>query len=90
MEQILEKSFEHAPALVAIVAVVWIFAKVLLKLVEQFVSTVKEINRENMEARMESRRVIDANTKAALENTGAMYQMTEVMRTFLTQTKNPT
>jgi len=88
-----EKSLEHAPALVAIIIVVFAFLKFIKfmrlsddKRTEIFVEAIRQINQENMEARHESRRVIEENTKAAALNTAAMAEMTGVMRVFTART----
>lgn len=94
METLLEKSLEHAPALAAMVAIVWFFLAFLTKLLAQhsqrtseFIDTLKEIQLQNLEARNDSRAVIERNTttqvNAATENmrnTEAIRDMTRALK----------
>lgn len=55
----LQKSLEHAPALAAIIIVVFAF----LRRTDDFIKVMRDLNAENMEARQHSRQVIEKCTE---------------------------
>lgn len=81
------QGLEHAPALVAILAVTVAFLRFMKfmresddKRTAEFITAIRDINKENLEARHESKKVIEENTKAAALNTAAMTEMTGALR----------
>lgn len=85
--EVVYKSLEHAPALLAMIIIVIAFLHFLKHLLEshakrtdEFIAAVRDINQLNQEARTESRTIIKENTMAAAHNTIAMSEMTAAIR----------
>lgn len=82
MEKVLESAVVQVPNLVVLGVIVIMFLKQIGKRDEMM----KDINRENIEARERSRLVIEKNTEAATSNTGAMNSMTVALQDFIHST----
>lgn len=88
MESLLEKMFEHAPALGVMALIVWMFIKHIDKTNANFISTIRSLNTENITAREESKRVIEENTRETAKASVAMEQMTNALNDFLNHQKH--
>lgn len=81
------KTFEHAPALAAIVLVVWLFLKFFRWMLEslagrisEFVDAVKQIQLDNIEARKRSQEVIQENTQVTAQVSLTMRECADSIR----------
>ncbi len=80
MIETLIEILKTAPPLVVLVAVVWVFLKHLKDRDEQFASVVRQINSENLEARLSSRSVIETNSEVLAKNIETRGELMEVIR----------
>ncbi len=71
MSDVWIKIIENAPDLGVLTFIVWMF----LKHLKGFSLLIRDLNRENTEARSHSREVIEKNTEAMGKNTEAMREM---------------
>lgn len=90
MEETLLKTLEHAPALLAIIVILFMVGKHLEKRDEaasertkEFTSTLRDMHADNVEARQKSQSIIERNSTEAANNTNALRAMTEMMKDFL-------
>ncbi len=79
MEQFLTTTFEHAPALAAMVVIVILFLKFLKQMLElhakrtdEFIAAIQDMHKESLVAREQSRAVIEHNTAELARNTTVM------------------
>ena len=78
MEKILENAASQSPGLVIMVIIVMVFVKYLKSRDE----LIRDINNEAADARREQQRVIQENTVAATQNTGALNNVASALRHF--------
>ena len=84
MNDILEHALNQVPSLVVLVLVVWIFLKHLKERDAAYYAEMAKINSEGLEARLETRKVIEHNTAVIEKNTetrGELLQAIREMRT---------
>lgn len=86
MSDMFEKIASQVPSLAVLCYLVYIFLKHLKGRDE----LIKEINKENVEARLHSSRVIEENTRAAGMNTATMNEMTSALRELSRKTQSNT
>lgn len=79
MEQFLTTTFEHAPALAAMVVIVLLFLKFLKQMLDshaqrtdEFIAAIQDMHKESIAAREQSRLVIERNTAELARNTTVM------------------
>lgn len=96
IEETVLKTLEHAPALLVVVVIVSLFLRFLKQLLDshakrtdEFLTTVRDLNADNIEARGHSQAVIEKCTEQMTrvaevqkQNTDATKEMTEVFRQF--------
>lgn len=80
MDDLLKEAAKQAPALALMVVVVWMFIKHLASRDASMRDGYKTMFNEHLDARNESREVIQENTKALRENAETRGQVTEVIR----------
>ncbi len=86
MNELITDQLKHAPSLLAIVTIVWMFLGFLQKILashikrtDEFIMTLREINEDNQKAKELSRVVIERNTQEAMANTFAIKTLTEAI-----------
>lgn len=88
METLLIEIAKQVPALTALCVLVFIFFRHLSESRAEFLSTMRAINEENLEAREQSREVIRENTQAAKETNLALQSLTMAVKSLEKETLN--
>ena len=79
-DKLIELLANKVPELLVMLAIVIVFLKQLKNTTNDFVTVVKEIHTENLQARINSQRVIEENTKQTALCSFAMQEMTNTMK----------
>lgn len=83
MEEKIVSSLAQTPAILALLIIVWMFGKHLAKKDSTFTDSMKELHHDSVQAREQSRLVIERNTVEATNNTNALREMTSAMKDFV-------
>lgn len=75
LNQFIPEALKQVPSLAVLAFIVFVF----LKHLKSYNQMIREINKENIEAREQSRVVIEENTKAVAKNTEVLHQITAEM-----------
>ena len=80
MENLFTESAKQVPALTLMVVVIWIFMKHLAERDREARQTYKELINEHIDARHQSRTVIQHNTDALQQNAEARAELSAVLK----------